>query len=167
MSNTSVDNLADSPERLTSQAKSSARILEQSMGARNRVGIGLSYRPARLRRLAELIPGIRFLGSLKAGFDRSILRHSRIWAVPAVKAMLNKLFTILKNLYEYVNIRSKYACMYSLCSPISICLYTVRWIGGGTLRQPIRIPGCSKSKIQNTSFLYQDNDQQSWELYFS
>ena len=26
------------------------------MGARNRVGIGLSYRPARLHRLAELIP---------------------------------------------------------------------------------------------------------------
>ncbi len=33
-----------------------AGILEQSMGARNRVGIGLSYRPARLRRLAEAIP---------------------------------------------------------------------------------------------------------------
>jgi hypothetical protein len=27
------------------------------MGARNRVGIGLSYRPARLHRLAESIPG--------------------------------------------------------------------------------------------------------------
>jgi hypothetical protein len=35
-----------------------AGILEQSMGARNRVGIGLSYRPARLQRLAELIPGL-------------------------------------------------------------------------------------------------------------
>jgi hypothetical protein len=34
-------------------------------GARNRVGIGLSYRPARLHRLAELIPWNRFLGSLK------------------------------------------------------------------------------------------------------
>jgi hypothetical protein len=30
----------------------SAGILEQSMGARNRVGIGLSNRPARLHRLA-------------------------------------------------------------------------------------------------------------------
>jgi hypothetical protein len=39
-----------------------ARILEQSMGAKNRVGIGLSYR---LDKLAELIPWIRFLGSLK------------------------------------------------------------------------------------------------------
>ncbi len=43
-------------------------------------------------------------------------------------------------------IRSIYVCLYSLCSLISICLYTVRWIGGGPLRQPIRIPGCSKSK---------------------
>jgi hypothetical protein len=31
-------------------------ILEQSMGSRNRVGIGLSYRPAKLHRLAESIP---------------------------------------------------------------------------------------------------------------
>ena len=37
----------------------------QSMGARNRVGIGLSYRPARLQRLAELVHWNRFLGSLK------------------------------------------------------------------------------------------------------
>jgi hypothetical protein len=36
-----------------------------TMGARNRVGIGLSYRPARLHRLEELIPWNRFLGSLK------------------------------------------------------------------------------------------------------
>ena len=28
------------------------------MGSRNRVGIGLSYRPARLQRLAESIPGL-------------------------------------------------------------------------------------------------------------
>jgi hypothetical protein len=42
-----------------------AGILEHSMEARNRVGIGLSYRPARLHRLAESIPWNRFLGSLK------------------------------------------------------------------------------------------------------
>jgi hypothetical protein len=44
-----------------------AGILEQSMGARqcrHRVGIGLSYRPARLHRLAEFIPWNRFLGSI-------------------------------------------------------------------------------------------------------
>jgi len=33
-----------------------AGIFKQSMGARNRVGIGLSYRPARLHRLAKCIP---------------------------------------------------------------------------------------------------------------
>jgi hypothetical protein len=34
-------------------------------GARNRVGIGLSYRPARLHSLAESVPWNRFMGSLK------------------------------------------------------------------------------------------------------
>jgi hypothetical protein len=38
---------------------------EQSMGARNRLGIGLSYWPAMLHRLAESILLNRFLGSLK------------------------------------------------------------------------------------------------------
>jgi hypothetical protein len=38
----------------------SAGILKQSMGARNRVGIGFSYWPARLYRLAESILGIDF-----------------------------------------------------------------------------------------------------------
>jgi hypothetical protein len=42
----------------------SAGIFKQSMEARNRVGIGLSYRPARLHRLAEFIPWTRFLGSI-------------------------------------------------------------------------------------------------------
>ncbi len=42
-----------------------AVIFKQSMGARNRVGIGLLYRPAKLHRLAELITWNRFLGSLK------------------------------------------------------------------------------------------------------
>jgi hypothetical protein len=41
-----------------------ARIFKQSMGARNRGGIGLSYRPARLHRLAEFIHGNRFLDSI-------------------------------------------------------------------------------------------------------
>jgi hypothetical protein len=34
----------------------SAGIFKQSMGARNQVGIGFSYRPARLHSLAELVP---------------------------------------------------------------------------------------------------------------
>ncbi len=36
----------------------SAEILEQSMEAKNRVGIGCSDRPARLHSLAESIPGL-------------------------------------------------------------------------------------------------------------
>ncbi len=42
-----------------------AGIFKKSMGARHRVRIGLSYRPARLHRLAELMPRHRFLGSIK------------------------------------------------------------------------------------------------------
>jgi hypothetical protein len=41
-----------------------AGIFIQSMGSRNRVGIGLMYRPARLHRLAEFIAWNRFLGSI-------------------------------------------------------------------------------------------------------
>ena len=40
-----------------------AGIFKQSMGARNQGGIGLSYRPARLHRMAEFIPWNR-LGSI-------------------------------------------------------------------------------------------------------
>ncbi len=43
----------------------SDRIFNQSKGATNRVGKGLSYWSAKLHRLAELIPWNRFLGSLK------------------------------------------------------------------------------------------------------
>jgi hypothetical protein len=50
----------------SSRIESSAGILEQSIGTRNRVVIGLSYRPARLHRLVESIPWDRFLNqSLK------------------------------------------------------------------------------------------------------
>ncbi len=44
---------------------SSAGLFKQSIGAKNRIGIELSYRPARLHRLAELIPWNRFSGSFK------------------------------------------------------------------------------------------------------
>jgi hypothetical protein len=43
-----------------------AGIVKQFVGARNQVGTGLlSYRPARLHSLAELVPWNQFLGSLK------------------------------------------------------------------------------------------------------
>ncbi len=41
-----------------------AGIFKKSMGPRNRGGIGLSYRPARLHRLAEFIPWNQFRGSI-------------------------------------------------------------------------------------------------------
>jgi hypothetical protein len=56
-----------------------AGIFKESMEARNRGGIGLSYRPARLHRLAEFIPWNRFLGSInvqKYGLSASALRYN-------------------------------------------------------------------------------------------
>jgi hypothetical protein len=41
-----------------------AGIFEKSMGARNRGGIGLSYRSARLPRLVEFIPWNQFQGPI-------------------------------------------------------------------------------------------------------
>ncbi len=41
-----------------------AGIFKKSIRARHRVGIGSSYRPARLHRLAELMPWNQFLGSM-------------------------------------------------------------------------------------------------------
>jgi hypothetical protein len=43
---------------------SRAGIFKQSMRARNQGEIGLSYRPARLHRLAEFIPWNRFRGPI-------------------------------------------------------------------------------------------------------
>jgi hypothetical protein len=54
--------------RAAEEERASAETFEHSMGARNRVGIGLSwsYRPTRLHSRAGLVPWNRFLGSLKA-----------------------------------------------------------------------------------------------------
>ncbi len=52
-----------------------------SMRARNRVGIGLSYRPARLHRLAEMIPWNRFL--TKFGLSVKCLWRERYFACQA------------------------------------------------------------------------------------
>ncbi len=54
-----ISQLSDSTVSEGAGIEPSAGILEQSLGAkRNRVGIGLSYRPIRLHRLAELFFGI-------------------------------------------------------------------------------------------------------------
>ncbi len=46
-------------------ARYSAGIFKQSVGVRNRLGIGLSYRTARPHSLVKLVPWNRFLVSLK------------------------------------------------------------------------------------------------------
>jgi hypothetical protein len=53
-----------SSESFRQQMNSRAGIFKESMGARNRGGIGLLYRPARLHRHAEFIPWNRFLDSI-------------------------------------------------------------------------------------------------------
>ncbi len=52
------------------------------MGPRNRVGIGLSYRPTMLRWLVELIPWNRFLGSIK--FKNSGSVEVLHWKIPTL-----------------------------------------------------------------------------------
>jgi hypothetical protein len=51
-------------QSLFAEQEDCAGNVKQSVGARNRVGIGLLYRPARLHRLAELIPWNILLGSI-------------------------------------------------------------------------------------------------------
>ncbi len=55
----------DSYEPMPPGCVACAGIFEQSMRARNRVRIVLSYRPARLHRQGELVPYNRFSGSFK------------------------------------------------------------------------------------------------------
>ncbi len=60
-----------------------AGIFKQSMGARNRVVIGMSYRTARLHSLAELVPWNRFLDSLKVSkFGLCILYDVQKFYIP-------------------------------------------------------------------------------------
>jgi hypothetical protein len=69
----------------------SAGIFRQSMGARNQVGIGLLYRPARLHSLAEPIPWNRFLGSIKVKKYQLRLNNSKSENIGKKKS--NFLFT--------------------------------------------------------------------------
>jgi hypothetical protein len=56
-----VDGVAPAQLIQVKYFRTRAGILGQSMGARNRVGIGLSYRTARLHRLAETLESIPWL----------------------------------------------------------------------------------------------------------
>ncbi len=60
-----------------------AGIFKESMGARNRGGRGLSYRPARLHRLAQFIPWNRFLGS------RNVYKYG-LWKPPVIQKIVPK-----------------------------------------------------------------------------
>jgi hypothetical protein len=57
--------IPDRTERFRYDANLKTSVLEQSMGARNREGIGLSYRRASLHKLPEPNPWYRLLCSLK------------------------------------------------------------------------------------------------------
>jgi hypothetical protein len=80
------------PAYHTSTSVSCAGILEQSMGARNQVGIGLSYRPAWLQRLTELIPGL--LISLKIPYLILVLKRHGIrvglFFLPCIQARIEQ-----------------------------------------------------------------------------
>ncbi len=88
-------------------ARFRAGIFKKSMAARHRVGIGLSYRPVRLNRLAELMPWNRFMGSInvqKYGlrsergteeaplFILGLLFHWFYKISPAALSLINKVF---------------------------------------------------------------------------
>ncbi len=67
-----------------SNRPANAGILEQSMGARNRVGTWLSYRPARLLRLAQS------MGSLK-------VKKNGLWLHKPAESIPGLLKSFLKN----------------------------------------------------------------------
>ena len=56
-----------------------AGIFKKSMGARNRGGIGLSYRPARLHRLAEFSPWNQFRGLINIKKDGLCYDFCGVW----------------------------------------------------------------------------------------
>jgi hypothetical protein len=84
----------------------SAGILEQSMGARNRVAIGLSYPPTRLHRLVESIPGL--LKSLK--YRLSCFSLKCVTTTFAPTFFLIVFFSQFLNVEQCLNFRTVYGC---------------------------------------------------------
>ncbi len=84
----------------TQTRKHQCGIFKQSMGARNRVGTGLSYRSARRHRLAELIPWIK-------SWVRSFSRKSRAFSGKS-RAYLEKALLFLR-LSSFSRLKKKYA----------------------------------------------------------
>jgi len=77
----------------------SAGILEQSMGSRNRVRIGLSNRPARLHRLAESIPWNE-IDSLES--IPGLLNSLNIWALFEILSSLPFLPRISEEFWSWI-----------------------------------------------------------------
>jgi hypothetical protein len=81
----------------------STGIFKQSVGPWKRVEIWLSYRPARLHSLAELVPWNRFLGSLK--FKKLGSWQTEVWlewkAVHSILGMggMGRLFNLISRLH--------------------------------------------------------------------
>ncbi len=67
-------------------SQSSAGIFKQSMGARNGAGIGLSYRPARLHSLAELVPWNQKFGlrTTRRFYVFTLSAHVAILRIPSL-----------------------------------------------------------------------------------
>jgi hypothetical protein len=69
------------------------------MGVRNRVGIGLSYRPGRLHRLAESIPGL----PRQSSFLTSMGSENRFVLHPSIKPNnIGKVKYSVKNCRRYL-----------------------------------------------------------------
>jgi hypothetical protein len=105
-----------------SEVQHRAGIFKQSMGTRNRVGIGLLYRLARLHRLAESIPRNRFLGSLNVYKYRlrlhclaelvslesipGLLKRLQIWAQATLASRIGSL-ELIPGLFKCLQIQAQ------------------------------------------------------------
>jgi hypothetical protein len=89
---------------------------KQSMGARNRVRIGLSYQPARLHRLAEFIPWNRFLGSVNKCFFLDCTKLRR-------KEEANTIFMRHRRLSSYLG-EKRYIIFYKFGTKLKLSVIT-------------------------------------------
>jgi hypothetical protein len=96
------------------------------MEARNYVGIGFSYWPARLHSLTELVHWNRFLGSLKVlKFGLSIVVH--IHRIPPFKILQNEKIYLYK-MFTFISIgRLGQHCLDNAFSQ-NVSNFTVLWI---------------------------------------
>ncbi len=98
-------------------------------GAKNRVGIGLSYRSARLHSLSELVSWNRFLGSLKVEkFGLSILRHAQWNPSGGNQAVLTEELNIEKIKF-LMRTHWRVGSDVCTCTSLPLCLWAEVWRG--------------------------------------